>query len=60
MAKDTGSYPGHDEGSNGPDPNAPSTVFQGGSTFAPLAGGADGGTSVKNDLGKTGKAEGGE
>lgn len=56
----TGSYPGHDEGSNGPAPNAPATVFEGGSTFAPLQGGVTGGTTNKNNLGTTGKPEGGE
>jgi hypothetical protein len=56
----TGSYPGHDEGSNGPAPNAPSSVFQGGSTFAPLQAGVSGGVSDKNSLGTTGKPEGGE
>lgn len=56
-----GGFPGHDEGSNAPAPNAPSTVFTGsGSTFAPLQGGVTGGTTSKNSLGTTGKPEGGE
>lgn len=58
--KMTGGFAGHDEGSNGPAPNAPATVLQGGSTFAPLQGGAVGGTNVRNNLGTTGKPEGGE
>jgi len=57
---DSKSFPGHDEGSNGPAPNAPATVFQGGSTFAPLQSGVTGGTTSKNNLGTTGKAEGSE
>lgn len=60
MAEKSGGFKGHDEGSNGPAPNAPSTVFQGGSTFAPLSGEVSGGTTQKNDLGKSGKAEGSE
>ncbi len=60
MANDTGGFKGHDEGSNGPAPNAPATVLQGGSTFAPLQGGVSGGTTNKNNLGTTGKPEGGE
>lgn len=56
----SGTFPGHDEGSNGPAPNAPATVFQGGSTFAPLQSGVSGGTTQKNSLGTTGKVDGQE
>lgn len=60
ITSNSGAYPGHDEGSNGPAPNAPATVLTGGSTFAPLQGGVTGGTTSKNNLGTTGKPEGGE
>lgn len=58
--KDTtsGGYPGHDEGSNG---SPVANVFIGsGGTFAPMDSGVSGGTTNKNSLGSSGKAEGQE
>lgn len=58
--KDNGGFPGHDEGTNRP-PNVSGNVYvSSGSTFAPLAGGVDGGTTQKNSLGTSGKADGQE
>lgn len=58
--KMTGGFPGHDEGTNRP-PNVPAGVYQSSpGTFAPLSSGVDGGTTQKNNLGTTGKPEGGE
>lgn len=54
-----GAFPGHDEGTNRP-PNAPASVFTGGSTFAPLASAPGDTINQKGSLGSTGKAEGGE
>lgn len=60
MDNKSGGFPGHDEGSNKP-PNAPSGVYQSGSgTYAPLSSTVDGGTTQKNSLGSTGKADGQE
>ena len=51
-------YTGHDEGSNG---SPVANVFVGsGGTFAPMDQGVSGGTTNKNSLGSTGKAEGQE
>ena len=53
--KDMG-FAGHDEGSNG---SPVANCFTGsGGTFAPLDQGVSGGTTEKNPLGTTGKAEG--
>lgn len=58
--KDTMSsaFPGHDEGSNG-SPVKDCFVGSGG-TFAPMDQGVSGGTTSKNSLGSTGKADGQE
>lgn len=55
MASD--SFPGHDEGTNKA-PNAP--FLDSPATHAPLQADVSGGTTVKNDLGTTGKPEGGK
>lgn len=56
LAKDTGGFPGHDEGSNG---SPVKDVFiSSGGTYAPMDQGVAGGTTNKNSLGSTGKAEG--
>jgi hypothetical protein len=49
-------YDGHDEGSNG---SPVKDVFTGsGATFAPMDQGVSGGTTQKNPLGSSGKADG--
>ena len=55
LQKDAGSYPGHDEGTNAV-PNA--SFVNSPAVHAPLQTTADAGTTVKNDLGTTGKPEG--
>lgn len=49
------SFPGHDEGTNKAND---ASFLQSPATHAPLQSDASGGTTVKNDLGTSGKAEG--